>query len=225
MSEAVQAPPRAAAVRAQIEEMILTGAVQPGERLNELELAARLGGGRGPVREALRSLEGAGLVEIVPNRGALVRRIGMADVMDLYDLRAGFARSVGRLAATRATAPHLAKLSSLHHAMEKAAATRDEGAYYKLNLQFHEVLTEAAGNPRLADQDRRVRNELQMALRQAKFGPRQLGISNAEHRRILDALEAQDSERAATAFEKHVLNGRQRMLENLRNWGALPAGQ
>jgi DNA-binding GntR family transcriptional regulator len=223
MSNAAQATPRAAAIRGEIEQMILTGAVQPGDRLNELELTARFGGGRGPVREALRSLEGAGLVEIVPNRGALVRRIGMADVMDLYDLRAGFARSAGRLAAARASAAQLRELGRLHEAMEKAAGTRDEAAYYRLNLRFHELLTESAGNPRLNELDRRVRNELQMALRQAVFGPRQLGISNTEHRRILEALRAQDAERTAAAFEKHVLNGRQRMLENLRNWGAASA--
>src|SRR5690349_7693980 len=91
-------------IRAQVRAMITNGTLKPGDRVNEQALAAQLGVGRNSAREALRLLERSGLVRIVPNRGAEVRKITLEEALDLYDVRAGLARVAGRLAASRLSA-------------------------------------------------------------------------------------------------------------------------
>ena len=90
-------------VQQEIERLILDGDLKAGERLNENALAARLGVSRGPIREATRGLEKAGLVKLVVNRGAFVREIGLAEASEIYDLRAlMFGLACQRVAARQA---------------------------------------------------------------------------------------------------------------------------
>ncbi len=213
------APTRIEALREGIERMILFGEFAPGERLNELDLSARLNVSRGPIREVLRLLEQAGLVRIVPNRGAVVRKVTIEEMLDLYDIRAGFARTAGRLLANRATKQQIAILQDLYGAMVEETERRDVQAYYRLNVEFHERLLEFTGNRHLIELDLAVRNQLQISLRKAAFTPSQLRISNAEHKKILDAIVDGNAERAGLAFERHVLNGKSRMLETLAGGG------
>jgi DNA-binding GntR family transcriptional regulator len=213
------APTRIEALREGIERMILFGEFAPGERLNELDLSARLNVSRGPIREVLRLLEQAGLVRIVPNRGAVVRKVTIEEMLDLYDIRAGFARTAGRLLANRATRQQIAILQDLYGAMVEETERRDVQAYYRLNVEFHERLLEFTGNRHLIELDLAVRNQLQISLRKAAFTPSQLRISNAEHKKILDAIVDGNAERAGLAFERHVLNGKSRMLETLAGGG------
>jgi len=203
---------RIAAIRQELERLILAGDIAPGERLNELSLAARLGVSRGPLREAVRLLEQARLVEIVPNRGALVRRLGLAEALDLFDLRAGYAAAAGRLLAQRATRPQIRALEELHTGMQEAAEEGDAAAFQALNLVFHTRLFEFAGNERLRAADLEVRNELQLYIRSAASGQSQLRRSNDEHGRLLDAIANGDAARAGRLFEAHVLNGKHRLM-------------
>ena len=202
-------------VHSRVEELILTGAISAGERVNELRLASQLGVSRGLVREALRALEYAGLLAAVPNRGAFVRKVALDDALHLYDIRAGLARVAGRLLARRVTRIELARLRATFERMERACAARDVATYYAGNLAFHSQLIELAGNPRLTAMNESVRNELQLYLRNAVVGPTQLKESQAEHRAILQANIKGDAERAGAAFEAHILAGKQRMLDNL----------
>lgn len=203
------------AVRARIEELVLTGAISSGERINELRLAAQLKVSRGPMREALRALEHAGLLVAIPNRGMFVRKVELEDALDLYDVRAGLARLAGRLVARRITRPQLARLRATHQRMARACAERDVKAYYLANLAFHSQLIEYAGNARLTAMSEAVRNELQLYLRNAVAAPGLLKDSHAEHKAILEAVDAGNAELAGAAFEAHVLAGKQRMLEYL----------
>src|SRR5687768_9965606 len=88
-------------IRDQVRSMIDNGTLRPGERVNEQALAQQLGVGRNSAREALRSLERTGLIRIVPNRGAEVRKVSLEEALDLYDVRAGIAHVAGRLATMR----------------------------------------------------------------------------------------------------------------------------
>lgn len=100
--------------------------------------------------------------------------------------------------------------------MDRAA---DTAAFYEGNLAFHSQLLEFCGNPRLTAMNEAVRNELQLYLRHAVFGPTQLQVSNAEHRKILDAVTGGDAEGAGQAFEAHIMAGKQRVLDNLGSRG------
>ena len=207
------------AVRSRIEALVLTGVIPAGERVNELQLAADLKTSRGPVREALRSLQEAGLVVAIPNRGFFVKKVDLADALHLYDVRAGLARVTARLVAQHASREQIARLRVSFEQMERACARGDIADFYAGNLGFHSLLIEFAGNPRLTAMSESVRNELQLYLRDAVVGPAQLKRSQAEHRAILEGIVAGDTEAAAAAFEAHILAGKQRMLDYLGGRG------
>lgn len=207
------------AVRQRIEQMVLTGAIPAGERVNELQLASQLRISRGPLREALRALEHAGLLVAIPNRGVFVKKVELADALHLYDVRAGLARVTGRLVAQHASREQLERLRATFDEMEAACSADDIAAFYAGNLAFHSQLIEYAGNPRLTAMSESVRNELQLYLRDAVVGPARLRKSQAEHRQILQGIVDGDTEVAAAAFEAHILAGKQRMLEYLGGRG------
>jgi DNA-binding GntR family transcriptional regulator len=117
--------------------------------------------------------------------------------------------------AQRISRAQIATVRQLYDQMERACGRDDVAAYYALNLEFHSLLIDYAGNPRLAGLNESVRNELQLYLRDAVVGPARLHKSQAEHRAILEAITAGDAEKAGAAFEAHILAGKQRMLEHI----------
>jgi len=202
-------------VREKIERMILSGEIAGGERLNENALAVQLNVSRGPLREATWSLEQAGLVQIVRNRGVFVRKISLEDALHLYDVRSGLARVAGRLVASRVTAEQIALLTALYEELERARETQDQAAYNEGNRQFHARLVEFTGNDRLISYHETTEKELRLFVGAARLGPARLRVSNNEHKQILDCIVKGDDEGAAAAFEGHILNGKRRMLESL----------
>jgi DNA-binding GntR family transcriptional regulator len=204
-------------IRRQIEEMILTGEVLPGERLNELALSRHLNVSRAPLREAVRGLEQMGLLEVVPNRGVLVRRVSMKDALDLYDLRAALFRGAARLAARRALPEDVARLRQLNEAMREAAAVERFAVYYAGNLEFHAVLMAAGGNAPMARAYDRAVKGLHLFRRRSLVHPAQLDLSLQEHEDMLGAIDAHDAAAAGDAAERHIMLGRDRMLDTLDN--------
>lgn len=198
-----------------LEAMILSGEVRPGERLNELALSRTLGISRAALREAVRGLEQMALVEVVPNRGVVVRSPSVKDALDLYDLRAALFRAAARLVAQRATATTIAGLRAIDDAMVEAAAAGRFDDYYDRNLDFHAALVQASGNPPLAQAYANATKGLHLFRKRTLLHPAQLDLSRREHERILAALEARDASAAGQAAEKHILLGRSRMLETL----------
>jgi DNA-binding GntR family transcriptional regulator len=203
------------AVRERIESLVLTGTIAAGARVNELKLAREFRVSRGVVREALRALERAGLLEAVPNRGVFVRRVSLEHALQLYDIRAGLAAVAGQLLARRATRAQVDMLCTIYARMEQARSARNTGRFYAANLLFHSRIIDFAGNPRLAEMSEAVRNELQLYLRDAVIGPAQLRDSQSEHKALLDAIGDGDGERAGRLFAAHILAGKQRMLDYL----------
>ena len=200
-------------VRAQLEQMILAGELEPGDRLNELSLAARFDIGRAHLREAVRALEEAHLIEVIANRGALVRKLDLPEALELFDIRAGLARSAGRLAVLRGTRARIKEIQEAHRHMGAAAARGDLSRFQELNLRFHGLLFDAAGNARLRDMDLTVRNEMQLYIRENVRSEAQLKVSCEEHAAIVSGLVSADAEACATAFENHILNGKRRLMD------------
>ena len=206
-------------VRERIERMILTGELKAGDRLNENELATEMNVSRAPVREATRALSEAGLLTIVRNRGAFVRDISLEEALDLYDLRSGYARVAGRLAALRAGPEQVAEMEAMWQHMEEARDHQDSDDYYEVNRQFHARVLEASGNHRLIELHEANEKELMLFLRRGVYGSLRLDASNRDHRRIIDAIAKGDEKAAARTFEDHVIGGKQRMLDTL-SWRA-----
>lgn len=199
----------------ELERRILKGEIKAGDRFNEQSLANALGVSRGPVREARRSLEKAGLVVSNPGRGTFVRQIENAELAENYDLRAmltGFA--CARLAQA-STARQRAALSAFVERMDAAIAAEDETTYYALNVEFHAAL--------MAHAKHRAAERIYHDLVKESHLSRQMSLartpkmreSNAEHAEMMNAIAARDVERAQIAGEMHVLTGKRRWLDAL----------
>ncbi|WP_415717895.1 FCD domain-containing protein [Roseibium sp.] len=198
-----------------IEEMIKSGDLVAGDRINESVLADQLGISRGPIREACRSLEQAGLLSNQTNRGMYVREMSVDEVKELYELRGALAGLVGELIVRKASDGQVQDLSELVDRMQTVADKSDTAAYYKLNLRFHDMLVEAAGNAALAETYQRIVNQLHLLRRRGLVQEGNLLVSNKEHRAIADALNARDLEAASQAMKQHVSNGLDRLLASL----------
>lgn len=198
-----------------LQSIIVRGSLEPGAKLNEHALAQKLEVSRGALREAVRMLERSGVVVIVPNRGVFVRELSVKDALDIFDIRHGIAAVAGRLGAMRATDEQLDELVALHEGMCEACEGRDLSRYFDLNSRFHTLIYEMANNPRLADQDQRLSMELHLFRKRNLGNAVMLKASLREHQAIVDAFQERDPVAAATAFQKHIQSGRERMLEQL----------
>jgi DNA-binding transcriptional regulator YhcF (GntR family) len=116
---------------------ILNGTFGVDERLNENRIANEFNVSRGPVREALRSLEEARLVTSVRNRGVFVRKVDIEEALHLYDVRAGLAYVAGGLLAQRATAEQIKMLFAYFESMERERKQHNTEAYFEINEKFH----------------------------------------------------------------------------------------
>lgn len=204
----------ATAVQQEIERAILRGEVAPGAKLNEAALAEKLGVSRGPVREAFRMLETAGLVRQEKNRGAFVRDVALDEAMEIYELRAMMEEAVGRALAAAITPAQLKTLHALVDAMGRAVKAGDADAYHLLNLDFHDKLVEFSGKRKLTVIYRQLINELSLFRRLNLADEKMMPLSASEHDAILKAIASGDSERAGRAMREHVLESRDRTLRN-----------
>ncbi|MEP7206458.1 MAG: FCD domain-containing protein [Casimicrobiaceae bacterium] len=202
--ELLQGHSLTSALKAELQRLILNGEIQAGERLNETALAARFRTSRGPLREALQALGEAGLVAFSRNRGASIRRVSLGDAVDLYSVRAALEDEVGRTLARRLTSAQDATLRKVVEAMDACLQAGQRAQCYDLNLHFHDLLVEYAGNARLAAMYRRVVNELQLFRLQGLALRAALEITNAEHHAILAAIESGNPEAGAMAMRAHA---------------------
>ena len=141
-------------VRDDVLAAILNGTPVPGQRINEPDVAGRLNVSRVPVREALRELESSGVVVSRKHSGVFVRQLGLAEVRDLYQLRALLDGFAGRHAAKLPKAGRDAlvkELDSATSSMKDALQSADAKRYYAENLRFHWAIVEAAGNMQMTD--------------------------------------------------------------------------
>ena len=201
-------------VQQEIERSILCGELAPGDKLIEAALAEKLGVSRGPVREAFRILEQAGLVRQEKNRGAFVRQPPLDEAMEIFDLRAMMDEAVGRRLAASITPAQLKVLRGLVERMARLVKDGLADDYALLNLEFHDTLVEYAGNRKLTSLYRKLINELSLFRRLNLADRALLPISASEHRGILKAIASGDAEAAGRAMREHVLESKERTLRN-----------
>lgn len=191
-------------VQGELERQILAGELRAGERLNEVALAQHLRVSRGPVREALRSLEEAGLVDFEKNRGAAVRVISPQAAVEIYEIRAALEALACRRLGARVTSDQVDELHPMVDKMDVAASAGDVAAFNRHNIAFHERLIEFAGSRELAVVYRRLVGNLTLFRLRTLAVEGSLVESNAEHRRILESLAAADGSGAARHMKKHI---------------------
>ena len=204
-------------VRDDMLALILKGVFTPGQRINEPDVASRLGVSRVPVREALRELESSGLVVARKHSGVFVRQLDAEEIRDLYQMRAlldGFAgRQAAALPPTEKTAL-LTVLDAAAQAMKDAASRQEVQRYYSENLRFHWALIEACDNRTLAETYRGVVQKLHLS--RLKNLSRDVGMqaSIAEHVEIVMAVRQGDAGRCESLMSQHVGDAYQRLVDS-----------
>lgn len=199
----------------ELETMIIEGVLGPGDRINEKSFADQRGMSRGPIREACRRLEEAGLVEFKVNRGFFVRVLDLADVLEIYDVRAALFSHAGRILARRITNEQLEELAGLHAQMEAAVKAGEADTFYTLNRRFHSRIMMFTRNKHLADIYEGLDKELHIWRKRALILDGNVRASSAEHGLILDVLRNGNPTRIAEVLRDHSLAGRNRLLRTM----------
>lgn len=199
-----------------LRQMLVEGRIAPGAKLNERELAEVLRVSRTPLREAIKMLAAEGLVELVPNRGAMAVSLSEADVRNTFEVMASLEALSGELAAQRITDAELAELKAMQFEMMAAYTRRDLSAYYRLNAAIHSAINAAAKNPVLTATYRQLNSRLQ-ALR---FRSNQDGVkwsrAAKEHEKMIEALAARDSAAMREVLLLHLFEKRDVVLQQFR---------
>lgn len=203
----------AAIVADRLRLAIMRGTFPPGAQLGEVELAARLGVSRGPLREAMQRLVAEGLLRSERHRGLFVRDLDAADVRDVYTARCAVERAAGLLILGGDRAAAVAVLTAALADMEAAAAAADAVALADADHRFHHELVAASGSPRLRRMADALLVETRMCLAALQKTAPPADDLVAEHRTLRDAVRDGDAERLVATLEAHMADAIARILD------------
>lgn len=203
-------------VVSRLRTMLVEGRIAPGAKLNERELSEQLRVSRTPLREAIKLLAAEGLVDLLPNRGAVAVKLTEADVLNTFELLGMLEGMSGELAAQRITEPELAELRALHYEMLACFSRRDLSGYYRLNARIHAGINEAAKNPLLTGTYRSVNARVQSLRFRTNQDEATWKRAVADHEAMLKALEARDAPALRAVLIAHLENKRDRVLALMR---------
>jgi DNA-binding GntR family transcriptional regulator len=202
-------------VAGRLRVLIDSGELAPGTRLNEIELCNTMGVSRTPLREAIRSLATEGLIELQPNRGAIVSIVSQEDVTEILPIMASLEGLGGRLAAMHMDQSKIAQVRKIHDQMIAHYKNNEVAKYFETNRLIHELITEGSGNQTLVD----TINSLSAKVRRARFTAQMTKESWAkavsEHEEMIAALEAQDPDRLEAILVQHVETKRATILGSI----------
>jgi DNA-binding GntR family transcriptional regulator len=213
----------------QIRRWIVEGRLRPDERLVEQRLAEELDLSRTPVREALRQLQSEGLVEVEPHRGARVRSLSLADIGDLYELRARLEAMAAELAAQRATAEQLDRLTSAELDFATAVDQAGGGGIEAIrvvslhNDVFHRTILEAAHHRQLSQSLLSTVDHTLVFQAFRHHHPSTMARSAQFHGLVAEAVRGGEPERAGRLMHEHVLQGRDQLLAVTSQRGSIDA--
>ena len=187
-----------------LRDMIISGHLGPGERINEGLIGAQLGVSRTPLREAIKSLTGEGLVEILPAKGAVVRSFSIGDLAQILEVLKDIEQLGARLACERGSEATMSTLQNMHDRMMAFYEARNRMEYFKLNQAIHTGIVAASGNAVLVE----MHGILQARIKRLRFvgheGPANWAAAVAEHEEIMSSLLARNVERLTVVIGSHL---------------------
>ncbi len=192
------------AVANQIRDMIIEGKLDPGSRINEGQVGASLGVSRTPLREAIKTLASEGLVEIMPAKGAIVRRFSENDIRELLEALKAIEQAAARHACQRASEAQIEAIRAMHAEMLGQYTARNRLQYFKLNQNIHSAIVQASGNSVLAQ----THETLQARIKRIRFvgneTPERWSAAVAEHEEMIAALVRRDADALAEILGRHL---------------------
>ena len=195
---------RAETIRQRLADDILRGVYPPGARLDESGLAKRFNLSRTPVREALRQLTSAGLVEMRPRRGVIVSLPTDSALAEMFEVMGELEAACVRLAAQRMSPAERVRLELVHRRSFEAVRNDDRDSYRTLNFEFHDTIYRGAHNEFLSQTTIGIRQRI-APFRRAQFAiAGRLAKSHAEHDAIVSAVLRGDAETASELMRTHV---------------------
>lgn len=212
----------ASAVTLRLRDMIIEGTLAPGTRLNERVLCEQLMVSRTPLREAFKVLAGEGLIELLPNRGAQVAELSLADIEQTFEVLGALEGLSGQLACERITEADITEIRALHYEMQAAHARRDLATYYKINHVIHDRINASAGNAVLTATYLQMNARIQSLRFRSNFNQDKWNAAMKEHGAMLDALDRRDGPALRAILERHLLTKRDTVVADLRASKATP---
>lgn len=206
-----------------LRDLILTGEIEPGERLSEVALSERLSVSRTPLRAALQRIEQEGLVTLIPSGGYAVRSFSRQEVIDAIELRGVLEGTAARLAAERGVTPQRLKairevVTHLDEVLLAEAHAMDFERYEALNGKFHRLLWDLAGSEVLRHEIERMTslpfaspNAFVNTESNAPAFYRTLVVAQAQHKAIVSAIELREGARAEALAREHARLARQNL--------------
>jgi DNA-binding GntR family transcriptional regulator len=200
-----------------IRRAIDAGALTPGERLVEADIAAQMGTSRAPVREAIHLLEQEGLVTNIPRRGSFVIELDRKDIEEIFSLRSVIEVLAVREALPRLTAEDLEGLDELVKEMINAAEERDMARLVESDLEFHQRIVHLADHSRLLDVWQRMYTQLRLFLAMKdQLYDNPMDVADT-HVPLLEALRSGDVETAHRVINNHIINAGELLLSSLND--------
>jgi len=204
--EPISPRPLHSEVADRLRDLIVQGELEPGDRLNERLLTERFGISRTPLREAIKMLASEGLVQLMPNRGAVVTTITRKSALDMFQVMGVLESLAGQLACERATDRDIAEISRMHELMRGHHKRRELNEYFRLNQEIHQRIVDCAGNSELANVYRRLSVRLRRARYMANYSKERWDDAMAEHEQILEALVHRRAESLRALLTTHLEN-------------------
>lgn len=203
----------------QIEDIILSGELPAGAKLDEMMLARRFNVSRTPIREALLRLASTGMVDLIPNRGAFIATLSDERLHEMLTAMAELEATCARRAAIGMTPPERHALQRLHNRMADAVLNNDVTAFGEMNEAFHILIYRGAHNHYIEDLTRKLRKRLSLYRRSQFRTEDRIHRSYEEHDAIVRAVISGDPERAHAAVLRHfdmIETSVEKLLQEIR---------
>ena len=199
-----------------LREAILKGELKPGERLMELQLAAKLGVSRTPIREAIRMLEQEGLAVTIPRKGAEVAKMTEKDMEDVLQIREALDELAAKIACEQISEGQLEELVATMHEFEESTKTDNVKKIAEADVKFHDIIYQSTGNPKLVNMLNNLREQMYRYRVEYLKEEQTRNLLVSEHEELVKAIREGDVQKAQDISFHHLENQRKAIIRTIR---------
>ena len=189
-----------------LREAILKGELKPGERLMELQLAAKLGVSRTPIREAIRMLEQEGLAVTIPRKGAEVAKMTEKDMEDVLQIREALDELAAKIACEQISEEQLEELVATMHEFEESTKTDNVKKIAEADVKFRDIIYQSTGNPKLVNMLNNLREQMYRYRVEYLKDENNYPTLMKEHKDIVEGLVRKNKTQVTETMHQHVKN-------------------